>query len=93
MSIDEYWNLTIGEISRYINAKLKSGIRNNYNLASLIASFVNISINGKSLPTIERLYPSLFFEEVAEANDRLAEAQFKAWAMKHNKQRSLNNDS
>lgn len=65
-------------------AEMKDRARNNYNLASLIALFVNQSFAGKSIPKISEVYPD-FKEEEDKAMIQDYINKFKQFAIKHNK--------
>lgn len=52
--------MTYKEITIFIEERSKYSITNNYNLASMIAQFVNLGLNGKPIPSIGELYPGLF---------------------------------
>ena len=87
--------MTVGEISIYFNAynekekqRQKEIIATNYNLASLISSFINRTMSGKQIPGIYELYPDLF--EAPEESWEIYKAQFADFADRFNKQRGGN---
>ena len=92
ISINAFWTMTVGEISIYFNAynekekqRQKEIIATNYNLASLISSFINRTMSGKQIPGIYELYPDLF--EAPLESWEIYKAQFADFADKFNKQR------
>lgn len=87
--------MTISEINIYFNAynerekqRQKEIMATNYNLASLISSFVGRIMNGKQLPGIYELYPDLF--EAPMESWEVYKAQFSEFADRFNKQRGGN---
>lgn len=63
--------MTLAEMMIYFDCyeeresvKAKEIIVTNYNLAYSIALFINNSLNGESIPTINDLYPEMFGEAV-----------------------------
>lgn len=57
----------------------------NYSIAALTASFVNKALNGKKLPSLGEMYPDIFAEDDARATALKFAADFKQFALKHNK--------
>lgn len=79
--------MTVGEVTEYIDvqsekekAKAKEVLISNYNLASMVASFIGNALNGDSIPAIQDLYPDMFKEEAKqeeEKNNKLQTAILK----------------
>lgn len=55
-------------ILQVYNKKKKEEIKKDYELACMVASFVNCGMAGKSLPSISKVYPSLFSENEEKIN-------------------------
>ena len=67
MDEQTFWNSDFEGIQSYFDAyterekqKQKENILSNYNLASMVSSFVSGGLNGKAPPSINTLYPELF---------------------------------
>ena len=86
LSAADFYGLTFGEAADFIRHAMKDRAQSTYDTASLISNFVTLSINGKGLPDISTLYPSLFTkpEEDYEKNEML----FRQFAVQHNAQRA-----
>ena len=85
MSAADFYELTFGEAAEFIKYKLRDNARNTYDAAFFISSFLALQLNGKGLPDISTLYPTLFTkpEEDYEKN----EALFRQFAAQYNAQR------
>lgn len=93
--------MTIGEINLLIQTfqekeeiRAKEILASNYNLASMIASFVGCSLAGKQIPDINELYPTQFQEEKPIEEDMswmIYKEQMIDFAIAHNKQRGVKN--
>lgn len=86
VGIQEYWDLTFGEIviilknyQKKEEARVKEQLSTTYNTAQLVASFVGLSMNGKDIPTIEEVFPSVFQKQVKEED--ITEREVKAMAL------------
>lgn len=94
MSIKEYWELTLGEINTYIEANVekdKDSLARDYNLSTMIASFVNCAIGGHEIPNMFEVFPSLFTqEEVDNYYEKQALDDFKKLALTINAERATN---
>lgn len=92
--------MTIGEIDLLIKTfqekeeiRAKEILASNYNLASMIASFISCSLAGKQIPDINELYPQ-FQEEKPIEEDKswmIYKEQMIDFAIAHNKQRGVKN--
>jgi hypothetical protein len=58
--------MTYKEIVVFIEERSKSELINNYNLATQIAQFVNLGLNGKPIPQISEIYPGLFSDKASK---------------------------
>lgn len=93
--------MTIGEINLLIQTfqekeeiRAKEILASNYNLASMIASFISCSLAGKQIPDINELYPTQFQEEKPIEEDKswmIYKEQMIDFAIAHNKQRGVKN--
>ena len=79
VSIQEYWDLTFGEIviilknyQKKEEARVKEQLSATYNTAYLVASFVGLSMN-------EEVFPSVFQKQVKEED--ITEREAKAMAL------------
>lgn len=62
--------MTLAEINQFIEAmnnREKLELTRNYLLSTQIASFVNIVMSGKDIPSIEEVYPHLYQKESPQA--------------------------
>lgn len=101
----DFWEMTLAEIMLVIKShyeeeqrKQKNTTINNYNLATMVADFVGLSLNGKEKPNLYDIFPTLFKEECEEQQaerDKLAMALYREqmldFAKYHNKQRKAGN--
>lgn len=78
----DFWDMTYGEIILQIKThneldklEAKERIAANYNLAAMIANFVNLSFNGKKVPKMEALFPNLYTEEKKDEHN-LTKAEY-----------------
>lgn len=55
--------------------KAKDTLISNYTLATMIANFVGLSMNGKSIPKVETLFPATFGITESE-EDELTDAEY-----------------
>lgn len=93
--------MTIGEIDLLIKTfqekeeiRAKEILASNYNLASMVATFVGCSLTGKQIPDINELYPTQFQEEKPIEDDKswmIYKEQMIDFAIAHNKQRGVKN--
>lgn len=74
VNILDYWNLTLKEITAILNnykeveeTRAKEQTIIMYNQAHMIADFVSLRLNGKSIPSYEELFPQQQTEETSEA--------------------------
>lgn len=95
---NEFWNMTLAELIRAVDAKKKIMKReaqekaaNNYILADLIGRSVSrIYSSTATLPAISEVYPSLFDSQELEEQRKqkqmeLSALRFKQFAQSHNK--------
>ena len=84
ISEHDFWNMTLGELDRYIDSKkrqeehrLKERATMDYTLALLIGRAVQGSSEENPFPDLYEVYPTLFFEEHKQKEeteaDRLSE--------------------
>lgn len=59
---------------------MKQQLQTTYNTAQLVAQFVGLSMNGKQIPTIQEIFPSVF-QEVVEDTESQEEIDKKAMAL------------
>lgn len=99
----DFWDMSIGEVVRYIKAQDKIyRVRNqerasyDYILANLIVKGVGITLGSKqSFPTIEEVYPKLF-DDIKEEQQAKIEAKkmelstlrFKQFAQSYNSRKN-----
>ena len=102
IGVVEYWDLTIGEIRTVVlnyqheqELKAKEAIVTNYNLATMVSSFVMNGMNGKSNPSLLELFPDMFQEELQKQKEeedarywQLYKEQMLDFAAAHNKKRA-----
>lgn len=94
---EKFWEMTIAEINRYTEGavwRIKSKAQFDYMLADLIGvSVARIASKEAQFPSIEKVYPNLFEEEMAEIRKKEAEEEemitnsknrFLEFALKHN---------
>ena len=82
--------MTYKEISLFIEEKSKYDLTMNYNLATMIAQFVNLGLNGKPIPSIGEVYPGLFNTTTQPVEDNrwmLWKERMIDYAHEHNKRR------
>ena len=58
----DYIQMYFDNYSQNMKDKEKETLITNYNLATMISSFVNMGLNGKKPPSIGTMYPELFSE-------------------------------
>lgn len=94
--------MTIGEIRTVVlnyqheqELKAKEAIVTNYNLATMVSSFVMNGMNGKSNPSLLELFPDMFQEELQKQQEeedarhwQLYKEQMLDFAAAHNKKRA-----
>ena len=98
----DFWEMTIGEVSRYINArnkirKMEAQERASYDyiLANLIAKGVSISLGAKdTMPSIYEVYGEVFEDIVKEKEEekqekimQLSALRFRQFAHSYNNNR------
>ena len=100
MTIPQFWTSTIGEIVLYLKAytereeaRSKELLTSNYNIAYLTACFVGYTFDGKPIPSIQQLFPTVFTEENVEKEQEekalaLYKEQMLDFAIAHNKKRT-----
>ena len=78
--------------------KAKEAIVTNYNLATMVSSFVMNGMNGKSNPSLLELFPDMFQEELQKQKEeedarywQLYKEQMLDFAAAHNKKRAKEN--
>ncbi len=95
---EQFWNMTLGEVIRAIEAAKRKYLREqrerasfDYILADLIGrSVARIYNSSNTLPSMGDTYPSLFDSEEIEAQQRakkqeLSALRFRQFALSHNK--------
>ena len=88
----DFWKMTYKEITIFIEERSKMELINNYNLATQIAQFVNLGLNGKPIPSIGEIYPNLFATNKQPVEDNrwmLWKERMIDYAHEHNKRRRL----
>ena len=94
---EKFWEMTLVEVKRFTDGatwRLKSQAQFDYMLANLIGvSVARVVSKEAEFPSIEKVYPTLFEEEIAEAKKQQAEEdsaitnsknRFLEFALKHN---------
>jgi len=83
--------MTYKEITLFIDERSKYDLTMNYNLATMIAQFVNLGLNGKPIPSIGEIYPGLFntVKPVEDNRWMLWKERMIDYAHEHNKRRKL----
>lgn len=103
VNIFDFWNYTLKELTLILNnykdseeQRAKEQITVSYNQAVMIAQFVGLQMNGKPIPSIEKIFPSLNEAQPTQAQEdleykkaMLLKEQFMFYANAHNKQRRL----
>lgn len=76
ISEETFWNMTIGELERYVDSrrrqedyKLKERATMDYTLAMLIGKAVQGSSEEHPFPDLYEVYPNLFFEEAKQKEE------------------------
>lgn len=101
LTVFEFWDLTLGEITIVLNnykeeeeKRARETAIVSYNQATMIADFVSLRLNGKPLPSYEKLFPSAkpqIDEKTQKEQDykrmMLLKEQMMFFAEKHNKNR------
>lgn len=100
ISEEEFWNMTIAELTRAIKSKerikrieAKEKATYDYILSAMMARGVQAAIvGGEGLPDIVEIYPGIFVEEIKDKHnktqaikDELSALRFKQFANFHNK--------
>lgn len=77
---EQFWNMTIGELERFIDSKqrqeehrLKERATMDYTLALLIGRAVQGSSEENPFPELYEIYPKLFFEELKKREEEKEE--------------------
>lgn len=93
--------MTIGEINLLIQTfqekeemRAKEIIATNYNLATMVATFVGCSLAGNNIPSINEMYPKEFPQDTPIEEDMswmIYKEQMIDFAIAHNKQRGVKN--
>lgn len=83
--------MTYKEITLFIDERSKYDLTMNYNLATMIAQFVNLGLNGKPIPSIGEIYPGLFntVKPVEDNRWMLWKERMIDYAHEYNKRRKL----
>lgn len=89
LSEEEFWNMTIGELDRYVSSrqrqekhKLKERATMDYTHALLIGRAVKGSDEEHPFPDLYEVYPQLFFEEVKQKEERESELRAELSAIR-----------
>ena len=82
LSEREFWNMTIGELDRYVSSKqrqqefrLKERATMDYTLALLIGRAFRGSDEENPFPELYEVYPNLFFEDLVKRDKEKQERQ------------------
>ena len=98
ISEQEFWNMTVGELDRYVSSKqrqeehrLKERATMDYTLALLIGRAMRGSDEENPFPELYEVYPKLFLEEITqqetekqELHDQLSAIRFIQFAESFN---------
>lgn len=91
VSIFDYWDMTLKEINIliecYIETQEDKRVQN-YNLAYMVAVFVNSSLSGKPIPDYYEMFPAKQQKQKEDAEQKamaLYRDQFMMFAEQHNK--------
>ena len=96
ISYSDFLEMTIGEVTLIVEAynkkqeeEYKIQLSLDYQLASNIAYFVGLALNGKQIPSLQKTYPSLFSEvEQKEVKSSAIQKELLIdFAIRHNKMR------
>ncbi len=96
ISYSDFLEMTIGEVTLIVEAynkkqeeEYKIQLSLDYQLASNIAYFVGLALNGKQIPSLQKTYPSLFNEvEQKEVKSSAIQKELLIdFAIRHNKMR------
>lgn len=96
ISYSDFLEMTIGEVTLIVEAynkkqeeEYKIQLSLDYQLASNIAYFVGLTLNGKQIPSLQKTYPSLFNEvEQKEVKSSAIQKELLIdFAIRHNKMR------
>lgn len=86
--------MDLDEINSYAEVHIdddKDTLARDYNLATMIASFVNCAISGHDIPSMYEVFPSLFTqEEIDEFYEKQALNEFSKLATTINAERATN---
>lgn len=91
MSEFEFWDMTIAEINRWLQARFKEKKREERERAAfdyVLASLVVRGFSKSGMPGIHEAYPTIFNEmneRVQAQRDELSAIRFKQFAQSHNK--------
>lgn len=96
ISYSDFLEMTVGEVTLIVEAynkkqeeEYKIQLSLDYQLASNIAYFVGLALNGKQIPSLQKTYPSLFNEvEQKEVKSSAIQKELLIdFAIRHNKMR------
>lgn len=96
ISYSDFLEMTVGEVTLIVEAynkkqeeEYKIQLSLDYQLASNIAYFVGLALNGKRIPSLQKTYPSLFNEvEQKEVKSSAIQKELLIdFAIRHNKMR------
>lgn len=96
ISYSDFLEMTVGEVTLIVEAynkkqeeEYKIQLSLDYQLASNIAYFVGLALNGKQIPSLQKIYPSLFNEvEQKEVKSSAIQKELLIdFAIRHNKMR------
>lgn len=89
LSEETFWNMTVGELDRYIDSKrrqethrLKERATMDYTLALLVGRAMRGSSEENPFPELYEVYPNLFFDEAIKREEERAEQQAKLSAIR-----------
>lgn len=87
ISVNEYWDLTYGEILLYIdtyNQKQITEMKHQALMDYKLAELIGCAFGGK-FPTLYETYPSLFEEEAKQEKIEIQKQRLMEFALNHNK--------
>lgn len=89
----EFWEMTLAEFDRVMLSKKrvkeaqdKEKAIFDYILADLLAHSLARLKGAKNMPSIEKVYPTLFNQNIESKKDEISAIRFKLFADKYNKQ-------
>ena len=94
LSVDEFWTLDFDDIRTYFSAfadkerdKLKLQASLIFKSAGLTAQYISLMFGNREQPQIDKIFPGLFDEEVADYKAQQFSIQMQEYARRFNAQR------